>query len=73
MRITTENVNEIFSYHAPDDAQIEKYAAIRHEARIFARLLLAEVPECADRSTVLRKLRECVMDANAAIALEGKF
>jgi len=72
MRITEQNVDKIFSYHAPDDDKIAKYATIRSEARHFAKTLLDTVPECADRSVALRKLRECVMDANAAIALDGE-
>ena len=73
MRITAENVEKVFSYHAPDEDQIKKYAAIRAQAKDFARTILEVVPECADRSVALRKLRECVMDVNAAIALDGEI
>ncbi len=72
MRVTNENVDKIFSYHAPDEEQKRKYELIRGAAKNFAWVLLDEVPECADRSVAIRCLRECVMNANAAIALDGE-
>ena len=62
---------EIFTYHAPTPDQLPKYAAVRTAALEFARVIEANVPACADRSAAIRKLREAVMTANAAIALEG--
>jgi hypothetical protein len=62
---------EVFTYHPPDDAQRVAYERIREEAREFARVLLEHTPRCADQSAALRLLRDCVMTANAAIALRG--
>jgi hypothetical protein len=64
-------LNEVFSHHAPDTLQIESYEQIRAGARNFAGLILTCVPPCADRSAAIRKVREAVMTANAAIALRG--
>jgi hypothetical protein len=46
--------------------------AIRSAARTFAEVLIANTPLSADQTAAVRKLRECVMTANASIALGGK-
>lgn len=68
--ITPEQINNIFSYHAPREDQIPRYTAIREAARAFAYVLINNTPACADQSAAMRLLREAVMTANAAIALE---
>ncbi len=64
-------LDEIFSYHAPEGDQPTRYGAIRHAAMEFAMVVLANTPECADQTAAVRKIREAVMTANAAIALKG--
>jgi hypothetical protein len=64
-------VDEVFTYHAPTMEQQRNYEAIREGAKHFARVLMDNTPHCADQATSLRKLRESVMTANAAVALEG--
>lgn len=66
-----EWLEEVFSYHSPDGKQVEAYGRIRLAARILAENILASAPPCADRTAALRKVREAVMTANAAIALRG--
>lgn len=68
-----ENMTEVFRYHAPSADQLESYTAVRRAALTFALVLREHVPHCADRTAALRKLREAVMTANAAIALKGKI
>jgi hypothetical protein len=63
-------LENIFTYHAPRPDQIPRYEAIRRSALSFAKLLIANTPICADQTAAIRKLRECVMTANASIALE---
>jgi hypothetical protein len=63
-------LDELFTYHAPRAGQPERYQLIREGARAFARILRDNCPPSADRTDAIRKLRECVMTANAAIALE---
>lgn len=65
------NVEEIFKYHPPSEDQIPRYNAIRSGALEFAKILVANCPASADQTAAIRKLREAVMTANAAIALEG--
>jgi len=57
-----------FTYHAPKPDQIDRYQRIRDEALKFASVIKSNTPPCADQTAALRKLRECVMTANAAIA-----
>jgi hypothetical protein len=66
-------INDIFSYHPPTPEQKEHYEAIREAARVFALVIIEHTPQCADKTAAIRKLRECVMTANAAVALEGKY
>lgn len=68
---TTDQINEMFTYHAPKGDQPERYERIRAKAKEFAHVIVGATPRSADQSASLRKLRECVMTANAAIALEG--
>jgi len=65
-------IDNWFTYHAPSPDQIPRYDAIRRTARIMARVIWDQCPPSADRTAAIRKLRECVMTANASIACGGK-
>jgi hypothetical protein len=65
-------LDDVFSYHAPTPDQIPKYTALREAAKIFAAVVMAACPQSADRTAALRKVREAVMTANAAVALNGR-
>lgn len=71
MPVTVVNVDEVFTYHAPDPEQQKRYELIRIGARHFARTILDNTPNCADQQAALRLLREAVMTANASVALKG--
>lgn len=71
MPVTLANVEDVFTYHAPDEEQKMAYANIRRDARTLATTILHSVPACADQQAALRLLREAVMTANAAVALKG--
>lgn len=66
------DVEDIFSYHPPTADQLQRYEAIRSAAKTFAKALVENTTPCADQTAAMRKLRECVMTANASIALGGK-
>lgn len=66
-----EYIDQLFTYHAPNEDQTRRYQALRQAARVLGYTIIANVPSSADRTAAIRKLRECVMTANAAIALEG--
>lgn len=70
-RMDEHTLQEIFTYHKPGLEQLPKYEAVRNAGLCFAQVIIGNVPECADRTVALRKIREVVMDANAAIALNG--
>lgn len=70
--MTNEQLDNWFSYHSPSSDQLVSYAKLRSAAREFAGLINDLVPESADKTAAIRKLRECVMTANAAIACGGK-
>lgn len=58
----------LFSYHPPKGDQIERYQRLREAGREFAQVILDCTPPSADQSAAIRKVREAVMTANAAIA-----
>ncbi len=64
-------IEEIFTYHPPTEEQKVNYQQIRDGAKAFALILAKNTPKCADQSTAIRLLRECVMTANASVALKG--
>jgi len=67
---TQGELNEWFKYHSPYGDQSDRYEALRSAARELAVMICEIVPPCADRTASLRKLRECIMTANAAIACQ---
>lgn len=66
-----EKLPSIFTYHAPKDGQPAQYQAIRDKALELAEVIVANTPQSADQTAAIRLLREAVMTANAAIALDG--
>lgn len=68
--ITDQDIDNWFTYHAPTHEQQLKYAAIRGGARALAKIIVDNTPASADQTTAIRKVREAVMTANAAIACE---
>lgn len=64
-------LDNLFSYHVPDDDQIPKYGAIRLQARTMAQVIHDSCPAGADRTAAMRQLQDCVMTANRAVALKG--
>lgn len=59
-----------FTYHQPHGTQPTRYARIREAGHVLALEILASTPPCADQTAAIRKVREAVMTANAAIACE---
>lgn len=65
-------IDNWFTHHPPTTAQVEQYQRIRDEGHRFAAILTALIPPCPDRTVAIRKVREAVMTANAAIACGGR-
>lgn len=71
--ITRANLEHWFQYHLPADEETrKKYVNIRTAAKTFAEVVLVNTPESADQSVAIRKVREAVLIANAAIACGGR-
>lgn len=69
-RTTLGDLQEIFTYHAPTEQQVKQMEEIRGSAHEMSRKILNNCPGCADTTAAVRKVREAVMTANAAIVLE---
>lgn len=67
------DLEHVFNYHSPKPEQRAKYEELRQSAKDFAATIQRLTPNCADQSAALRHVREAVMTANAAIALDGKL
>lgn len=63
-----EDLTNWFSYHAPTPEALVHYESIRGIAKEFAEYFDAAVPDCADKTAAMRKLRETVMAMNLAVA-----
>lgn len=66
--VSTNDLNNWFTYHPPIGDQQERYVKLREKAKEFAQLILECTPACADQTAALRKLRETVMAVNQTIA-----
>ncbi len=64
-----EQIDNLFSYHAPKTDQTDRYNLIRFEARKLAHLITQNTPSSAEQTLAIRSLHTCVMQANAAIAI----
>lgn len=73
MPIQKEDLRDLFSYHPPEPGQGAKYERIRDAALVFAEVIIDNTPSSPDQTAAIRKVREAVMTANAAVALKGKF
>jgi len=65
----TPEIDKLFTYHDPTEASIIYLKNVRESAKSLANVINENIPECADKSAAIRKLRECVMTANTAILL----
>ncbi len=69
---TNDDLNNFFTYHPPRGDQVQRYGELRNAARTFAEVIIRCVPEGADQSAAIRKVREAVMTSNAGIACSGE-
>ena len=64
------DLENLFTYHPPKGDQPARYEAIRSAAKHLAQVIVANTPASADQAAAIRHVREAMMTANAAIALE---
>jgi hypothetical protein len=70
--MTLGDLDNWFTYHSPSPDQLPKYQSIREAGLVLATAILNAAPASADQTAAIRKVREAVMTANAAIACGGK-
>jgi hypothetical protein len=69
--VLMDDLVDLFTYHPPADRRVtDRYETIRGAALTLARIIIASCPGGADCEAAIRKVREAVMTANAAIACE---
>ena len=68
-----DDIEQLFTYHAPTPEQIEQYASIRAKGMEMAHVIDKNCPASPDRTASIRLLREAIMTANASIATGGGF
>lgn len=66
--MTPQELFNQFSHHPPKGDQTERYIRIRAAARHLAQVIVDHTPKSADQTAAIRKVREAMMTANAAIA-----
>ena len=71
MAVKAEQLDAVFLTHDLDDAQQQACLVIRQRAKELAEAILRHTPVCGDQQAAIRKVREAVMTANAAVALKG--
>lgn len=67
MKQERERIAELFKYKGATPEMKAAMARIAEKAELLVMDLMAEVPQCADRSAAVRKVREAVFTANYAI------
>jgi hypothetical protein len=70
--IMPDDLENWFRYHAPTEGQPERYEQIRAAGKAFAETIVRLTPPSADQTAAVRKIREAVYTANAAIACGGR-
>jgi hypothetical protein len=61
-----------FTYHSPSGDQSERYQIIRQYGMDLAGIVMRLCPDSRKKSLALTKIKEAVIWANAAIAIEEK-
>lgn len=67
-RLVNGAIDNNFSYHKPNDKQVELYDKLRMDGREMAYLIDCRCPDSREKALALTKLEECIMWANASIA-----
>jgi len=65
---STQDLDNLFTYHAPKGDQAERYAKISEAGKYFAQVVLDNTPPCADQTVAIRQIALVRMLANATIA-----
>ena len=69
--VMKERLDNWFMYHRAKPKQNAAYEEIRAAAKVLAETIVRLTPSSADQDAAIRKVREAVFTANAAIACGG--
>jgi hypothetical protein len=61
-----------FEYQVPTSEQIKKIQAVREAHKVLYEVLLAEIPQCSERTLAIRALEKCSFWSNKAIVFDGE-
>ena len=67
--LTTPEIERRFTYHRPIGNQPQRYECLREKAKELAILMRDLCPASLERSKAMTDLQQCVMWANASIAI----
>lgn len=67
--MTTQQIENIFTYHKPVGTQQERYVALREKAKELALLINGACPESREKSIAITQLQSAIQMANASIAI----
>lgn len=63
------DIENKFTYHAPNEEQQKRYVELRNKAKELACMIQRHCPDSREKSIAFTKLQETIMMANAAIAI----
>lgn len=66
-------IEDMMAYHPWNAQKIRKGILVRVVLISALEVIIENVPECPDRETAIRKIREARMDCNSAITHDGKY
>lgn len=69
-KVTKENLKQVVHWHRPNQESIQKMEKIAAASEVLMETILDNAPDCADRATALRSVREARMWSNSAISLD---
>lgn len=64
-----EKIENNFTYHEPKGDQNNRYEKLRENAKQLSYLIENLCPESKEKEIAILKLKECIMWANASIAI----
>jgi len=67
-KISAEEIERRFTYHAPKGDQQQRYEVLRAQTKELAEQIVLSTPASREQSLALTSLEQAVMWANAAIA-----
>jgi hypothetical protein len=67
--MTSTQLDQLFTYHPPNESQIVRYQDLREKAKELAKLIVDHCPESREASLAITHLQTANMFANAAIAI----